>query len=104
MLERIPSPMHAVIAGYRIISNRYCIACRIDRSDWREHCKALHPLSQGVWNDSDWYRRCVSEDKITVPETWRKQILNSTHCCNDEYIPMPWDKTNDQEEDRSNGS
>jgi len=64
--------------GYLKVSNKHCMLSRLDREDWKEHMAITHtPWSaeEGMsWvecldNDAeDHYRRCYSEDKITVPE------------------------------------
>ena len=60
--------------GYRIISSKYRMAARVDREDWREFCeKNGHPV------DADWYRRCLSKDKITLSAIIAKQLPNSGH-------------------------
>ena len=60
--------------GYRIISRKFRIAARIDREDWEEYSKRSdYPV------EADWYRRCVSRDQITVPESYVKVIGSSCH-------------------------
>lgn len=70
--------------GYRRTSNRHCLVSRVDRPDWREHMAQKHapwdPEGQGVaWvkclgkGAADHYRRCYSNDTMTVgPEVSRR--------------------------------
>jgi len=58
--------------GYCRISNKYGIVARVDREDWwdalQEHFQRNLPIrteaETGRW--ADYYRRCLSEDKLEV--------------------------------------
>jgi hypothetical protein len=72
----------AISKGYAIISKRYRLVARIDRSDWREYMAANHP--NGIkWVEAlgnaagDHYRRCYSKDVIVIPQNWMKMFRNS---------------------------
>lgn len=79
------TPEKAKSLGYRIISRKSpTIAARIDRTDWKEFMATKQP-NGAAWVDclgndaGDHYRRCYSEDIITVPSSWIKKLGNSTH-------------------------
>lgn len=58
--------------GYFVTSRKFCMVARIDREDWKEYCEDRnYPIN------ADWYRRCVSEDKITVSHGIRQYMENS---------------------------
>lgn len=67
--------------GYAIISRKFGIAARIDREDWKER-QARHHMPV----DADWYRRCVSEDRVTVSAALASLLPNSG-TCGYEYRP-----------------
>ena len=87
-LRKLEGPLQAVIVGYRVISRKHGIIARIDRHDWQKHCKELHPNSPGVWDNADWYRRCVSQDTLVVPISWQEWILNSGQD-HTGFVPFP---------------
>lgn len=71
-------------AGYCVVSRRHRTIARLDREDWREYLAAKHrpwsPNNEGMrWAMSpgmaDFYRRCESKDKLTLPDTvWREAV------------------------------
>lgn len=71
-------------AGYAVTSRKYRIVARIDRPDWKEfQQKKQYPVN------ADWYRRCVSRDKIKgVPHYVIRHLPNSGDAPYD-YRPLP---------------
>ena len=70
--ESLTTALRLIDQGYAVTSRRYCHVSRIDREDWRERCERKHaPV------DADFYRRCVSKDKLTVSEEVRRLMPNS---------------------------
>ena len=70
--ESLTIALRLIDQGYAVTSRRYCTVSRIDREDWREWCERKHaPV------DADFYRRCVSKDKLTVSEEVRRLMPNS---------------------------
>ena len=73
----------AQAAGYCIVSNRFRMAARLDRPDWKSHMATTQPdghawvRALGDRQAADYYRRCLSEDTITVPDSWVKTLGNS---------------------------
>lgn len=79
--------------GYAITSRRHRHASRIDRPDWKEHMAAWHvkgfpnqeeAMKKGrAWVEvlgryaADFYRRCISQDTITVPQSYISWLPNS---------------------------
>lgn len=71
-------------AGYAVISRRHRMIARVDRADWREVLAKWHapwsPNKDGMrWAMSpgmaDFYRRCVSKDRLTLPESrWQAAV------------------------------
>ena len=56
--------------GYYPISNRYRMAARIDRPDWREHMPKIQDSYAG-----EWYCRCVSKDALeAIPITYYRKL------------------------------
>lgn len=47
--------------GYCRTSRKFGCISRIDRPDWKEYSKR-----KGFPIDADWYRRCVSKDKLEI--------------------------------------
>lgn len=67
--------------GYCRTSNKHRMASRIDREDWKEYClEKNHPV------DADFYRRVLSKDNITVPQSVFKGLLSS----NASGAPKEW--------------
>ena len=84
--------VQAKAAGYCITSRRAKYAKRIDRKDWREYMAKEHApwdptgqegmswvKSMGDSLAADHYRRCYSNDQITVTEEWFKILKNSNN-------------------------
>lgn len=73
----------AKAAGYCITSRAYRTAARLDRSDWKNKLASTHVDGHrwveclGDVSAADQYRRCVSRDHITVPQSWIKELGNS---------------------------
>ena len=69
--------------GFKIISRRYGIISRIDRSDWKEIL-----LENGYLIDADIYRRVFSNDRYTLgSQLFRKKLFTSSDkSSNDNYI------------------
>ncbi len=63
-----------VRAGYRRTSNAHALAARVDREDWAEFCER-----KGYPVDADWYRRCLSKDKIELQLDDIRHIPPSSH-------------------------
>jgi hypothetical protein len=60
--------------GYRVISRKFGIVSRVDREDWISWLeKKRLPV------DADWYRRCISKDRLEVPLNYIGLIPNSGH-------------------------
>lgn len=75
--KHIPASQHVkymIEKGYMITSRHFRIAARIDRDNWIAYCKEKnYPVC------ADWYRRCVSEDKIEgLNERDRKLLPKSS--------------------------
>ena len=76
--------------GYLKTSNRHCMLSRIDRSDWMEKMAKSHAPwnieegrawveGLGVGSAADHYRRCYSNDNITVTPEVLKFVKSSGH-------------------------
>lgn len=84
-----------VSQGYAIISRRHRIVARIDRPDWREAMAALHPQGKewvqalGLIAAADYYRRCVSPDRVTVPMDYLPRMPSSGSGPTGFYISAP---------------
>lgn len=67
-----------IAQGYRRVSRKFGIVARVDREDWREYMAEQHApwdIQQGrKWvkllgkNAADYYRRCLSNDKLEIGE------------------------------------
>ena len=90
--------------GYRRISNKFCLASRIDRLDWREVMAQDHAPWDwqgegltwvnclGTGGAADFYRRCLSKDNVKMDEEVSRMVPTSNHD-NCGYIHKPGDKT-----------
>lgn len=79
MLRKLKNnPMLINKMGYRRISNSGCIVARVDRPDWQS---IMIDLGVRVVVDdlsaADHYRRCYSEDRVTLEPSIYKQIKGS---------------------------
>lgn len=67
--------------GYRRVSNKFGMVARIDRSDWLEIMIEAH----SNWKETehsmiaDYYRRCVTQDVLTVPLEVSRWVPSSTN-------------------------
>jgi len=86
-MYEIPTAMHLTILGYRVVSRRHLTAARVDRPDWREYARKKWPYSPAVWDDADFYRRCISKDWVQFPSEWLKEMINSSRSPV-EYVPF----------------
>jgi hypothetical protein len=73
----------ALAAGYCIVSRSGLIATRLDREDWSQHLASKFPKPNERWLkhdrvNADYYRRCISKDKIIVPRSWLELMPNSS--------------------------
>lgn len=70
-------------AGYRVTSRKHRMVSRIDRADWKEVMAKTHVngmkwvLALGEGSAEDYYRRCISNDTLTVSSI--EGIPNSGH-------------------------
>lgn len=64
--------------GYRRISNASRIVARVDRPDWQRVMAdlGLH-IAADELNAADHYRRCYSEDRITLESSVYKRVKGS---------------------------
>lgn len=68
--------------GYCVVSRSGLLAARIDRPDWKEEMARSHAGGM-VWvqalgnRAADHYRRGYSKDKIVIPVSWLKRLVNS---------------------------
>jgi hypothetical protein len=55
--------------GYRRVSHKYRTVARIDRPDWQNHLIQMghSNMLYSEHSAADWYRRCVSKDKVDLP-------------------------------------
>jgi hypothetical protein len=76
--------------GYRRVSRKFCQLSRIDREDWKEHMAKIHIpwnfekgmnwvkcLERQPGSAEDHYRRCYSEDIITVDKAISDKVKTS---------------------------
>lgn len=68
--------------GYRRVSNKYLTVSRVDRPDWKyvlakTHVQGLSWVAALGHDAPDMYRRCVSKDKLTVPEEVFRKVPGS---------------------------
>ncbi len=68
--------------GYRVTSRKFGGLARIDRPDWVEiTAKATLRTPEDITKDprtwEDYYRRCLSKDKVTVSTYTARKIPNS---------------------------
>lgn len=71
--------------GYRITSRKHNIASRVDREDWVTYSEDNnYPVC------ADWYRRVLSEDKLTVSAITCKKLPTSCHD-NIGYVEVVYD-------------
>lgn len=74
--------------GYLRISRKSCILSRIDRMDWQDKMALDYApwdkeeglqwvRSSGEINAEDYYRRCISKDKIVVPKEVSEKVATS---------------------------
>lgn len=90
-----------IARGYRRISNKYGAVARIDRPDWVEHMARVTRRApadfytrnpdgtlttvSATW--ADHYRRCISEDVLTLdPPSEARAIPSSMESCT-EFMP-----------------
>lgn len=97
--------------GYRVISRKFGILARIDRSDWKEVMAKEHaPWNirggrswvQALGNDAyDHYRRCCSKDRIEVPLNIARKIPNSNHDTTG-YVPLQQGEKGEEDKEGNN--
>lgn len=68
--------------GYCVISRSACWAARIDRTDWKQvmadsHVGGMDWVRALGSRAADHYRRVYSKDKIVIPVSWLKRLVNS---------------------------
>jgi len=74
--------------GYCVISRKYGMVSRIDRSDWKEHMAKEHSpwdindglkwiMCMGERDSEDQYRRCYSKDKLELGSGALRHLPNS---------------------------
>jgi len=80
--------------GYRIISRKYGVVARIDRSDWKEymaskHCNGMDwvEVLDRLNHAEDHYRRCYSNDKIElIPDRLLVEVIPNSNSERTGYI------------------
>ncbi|HIF0636040.1 TPA: hypothetical protein ACXYQ5_005014 [Klebsiella pneumoniae] len=87
---------HYLLSGYCRVSNQHMMISRIDRPDWREVLAVHfcpHDPEEGMdrtYSDgaADYYRRCLSKDKLTLKDKALYQMFPGSGGGHSHFIPL----------------